>query len=323
MSAERPPKGENLGAGSNSGSRASPGVGSGPSILLVDDETALTKGLRLTFEREGFRVLVAADGEEALRLAGADRPDLVVLDVMLPVIGGFEVCRRLRADPDPRVRGVPIIMLTARDDEVDKVVGLEVGADDYVTKPFSSRELVARARAALRRRELDRMAGPAGALAGGPGPVPVSAGGPAPGALPMRHGDMVVDPLRRRVTVAGREVPLTATEFDLLAFLAASPGRVYDREQLLAAVWGYEFGGADRTVDVHVRRVREKIEPDPARPTYVLTSWGKGYYFNDRPAERGAGDPPSRGAGDFPGRGAGRPAERGAGRRPDPGTDRP
>jgi DNA-binding response OmpR family regulator len=241
----------------------------GATILIVDDEASLTKGLRLTFEREGFNVLTAAGGHEALRLLADEPPDLVILDLMLPGVGGLDVCRRLRADADARVRGVPVIMLTARDDDIDKVVGLEVGADDYVTKPFNSRELVARARAVLRRRELDLLsAAPAGTPAAEP-------------ERPLRFRDLVIDTARRRVTVGHRVVPLTATEFDLLAFLAASPGRVYAREQLLSAVWGYEFTGADRTVDVHVRRLREKLEADPARPVYVLTSWGRGYCFND------------------------------------------
>ena len=246
----------------------------GPVVLLVDDEPGLTKGLRLTFEREGFRVLVAGDGAEALRLAVSARPDLVLLDLMLPVVGGLEVCRRLRADPDRALRGIPLIMLTARDDDVDKVVGLEVGADDYVTKPFNSRELVARARAVLRRRELDRLAGEGGPPAAAPGRAPAD-------ERPWLFGDLVIDRVKRRVSVAGAAVPLTATEFDLIVYLAASPGRVYSREQLLSGVWGYEFAGADRTVDVHVRRLRAKLELNPARPRYLLTSWGRGYFFSD------------------------------------------
>jgi DNA-binding response OmpR family regulator len=236
-------------------------------VAIIDDETALVRGLSLTFEREGFRVLSAGDGEQALRLVRRERPDLVILDLMLPSVDGLDVCRRLRADDDPTVRGVPIIMLTARDDDIDKVVGLEVGADDYVTKPFNPRELVARVRAVLRRRELDRQSAEVGPETGRP--------------AVMKSGDLVIDLAKRRVSVSGRPVSLTATEFDLLVHLAASPGRVYSREELLTSVWGYEFAGADRTVDVHVRRLREKIEPEPSSPTYVLTSWGRGYYFND------------------------------------------
>ncbi len=274
-----------------------------PAILIVDDEAGLVKGLRLTFEREGFHVVEARDGEEGLRLASSVRPDLVILDLMLPVVGGLDVCRRLRADPDPRVRGIPIIMLTARDDEVDKVVGLEVGADDYVTKPFNSRELVARARAALRRRDLDRTGLAAGdgvgagsEAASGLGSAAASGvgagvAGPA-SETTLTFGEMVIDPIRRRAIIGGRMATLTATEFDLLFHLASSPGRVYSREQLLQAVWGYEFGGADRTVDVHIRRLREKIEPDAARPTYVLTSWGRGYFFNDGLVPEPGDDPP-------------------------------
>ncbi|MEW6032044.1 MAG: response regulator transcription factor [Bacillota bacterium] len=256
-----------------------------PAILIVDDEAGLVKGLSLTFEREGFRVVSAGDGQEALRLIASGPPDVVILDLMLPGLSGLDVCQRLRADTDPAVRGVPVIMLTARDDDVDKVVGLEVGADDYVTKPFNSRELVARARAVLRRRELDRQSasgrdpGPAGGARGAAGGAPASGSDRAEGRLVF--GELVIDTERRRVSRRGRPIPLTAREFDLLAFLAASPGRVYSREQLLTAVWGYEFAGADRTVDVHVRRLREKLEPDPPRPVYVLTSWGRGYYFSD------------------------------------------
>lgn len=241
-----------------------------PKLLIVDDEPALVKGLTLTFEREGFTVGSAAEGREALAAVRATVPDVVILDLMLPGLSGLDICRTLRSDPDPRVRTVPVIMLTARDDDIDKVVGLEVGADDYVTKPFNSRELVARTRAVLRRRELDR-------AAAGAGP----AVGETPGSPLLRFGPLVIDPVRRRATAGGRPVPLTATEFDLLAYLAGSPGRVYSREQLLSAVWGYEFGGADRTVDVHVRRLREKIETDPSQPVFVLTAWGRGYYFND------------------------------------------
>ncbi len=265
--------------------------GRGPTVLIVDDEDALVRGLRLTFEREGFRVLAAGDGPAAVRLARTERPDLIILDLMLPGIGGLEVCRRLRGDTDPSARSVPIIILTARDDDVDKIVGLEVGADDYVTKPFNSRELVARTRAALRRRDLDRLG-----ATGGTDPVPGTAGGTTPGAgpgrstsgnlSPLAFAGLAIDPARRRAVRDGRTAGLTATEFDLLLHLAASPGRVFTREQLLQAVWGYDFAGADRTVDVHVRRLREKIEPDPAQPTYVLTSWGRGYFFSDAPAVR-------------------------------------
>jgi len=262
--------------------------GGGPTVLIVDDEDALVRGLRLTFEREGFRVLAAGDGPAAVRLARTERPDLIILDLMLPGIGGLEVCRRLRGDADPRARSVPIIILTARDDDVDKIVGLEVGADDYVTKPFNSRELVARTRAALRRRDLDRLSA-AGGTTPDPGSGPASSGS----LSPLAFAGLVIDPARRRAVRDGRNAGLTATEFDLLLHLAASPGRVFTREQLLQAVWGYDFAGADRTVDVHVRRLREKIEPDPAHPTYVLTSWGRGYFFGDGPAVRAPGDAPA------------------------------
>lgn len=220
-------------------------------VLVVEDDSTLTAVLRYNLERAGYRCLVAPDGPRALELARRDRPDLVLLDLMLPGIDGLEVCRRIRAEST-----VPIIMLTARVEEIDRVVGLEVGADDYVTKPFSTRELLARVRAALRRADMR--------------PVDDA-------AQPLVIGDLQIDPRGRRLTRAGQTVLVKPKEFDLLLFLARHPGQVFTREQLLDRVWGYEFGGGTRTVDVHVRWLREKIEPDPARPVYLLTSRGVGY----------------------------------------------
>jgi DNA-binding response OmpR family regulator len=224
-------------------------------VLLVDDEPSLVKGVKLSLELEGYEVLTAADGHQALAVFSNADPDLVVLDLMLPGLDGLTVCQRIR-----EVSTTPIIMLTAKTDDVDKVVGLEVGADDYLTKPFNTRELVARVRAVLRRVQFDRQA---------------VAGAQQEHILIVR--DLVVDIYRRRVFRGDKALDLTPTEFDLLAHLAAHPGRVYSREELLRSVWGYEYFGDDRTVDVHISRLRDKIELDAQNPTYVLTSWGKGY----------------------------------------------
>lgn len=223
-------------------------------ILLVEDEKTLAKALKFSLEKEGFEVTVAYDGEEAIKAIAADPPDLVVLDLMLPKIDGFEVCRHLRRSSD-----MPIIMLTARNEDIDKILGLELGADDYMTKPFNTRELLARIRAILRR---------TGQLEGG-------------GRKMIRMGNLQVDLIRHRVTLEDREVPLTAREYALLSFLASNAGRVYSREQLLEQVWGYDFYGDARTVDVHIRHLREKLEEIPAEPRYLLTVWGSGYKFKE------------------------------------------
>ena len=223
-------------------------------ILVVEDDATLAAVLRYNLEREGYRCLVAVDGARALELARSERPDLLLLDVMLPGIDGLEVCRRLRA-----ASTVPIIMLTARVDEIDRVVGLEVGADDYVTKPFSTRELLARVRAALRRAEMRPTADASEVLT---------------------IGRLIIDPLGRVLARDGQRVSVKPEEFDLLHFLVRHPGQVFTREQLLDRVWGYEFVGGTRTVDVHIRWLREKIEPDPAQPALLLTSRGVGYSWN-------------------------------------------
>jgi len=226
-------------------------------ILIVDDEPNLRHTVGYNLRREGYEVVQAADGEAALAAAASQPPDLVVLDLMLPGIDGLEVSRRLRQQS-----AVPILMLTARDTEIDRVVGLEVGADDYLAKPFSMRELVARVRAILRRAELDR------ALRQPTTPEQVGANG------------LTVQPGRRRVEVDGTAVTLKPREFDLLAFLARHPGQVFSRAQLLTNVWGYDYAGDTSTVTVHMRRLREKIERDPSAPRRLKTVWGVGYKFD-------------------------------------------
>ncbi len=223
-------------------------------ILVVDDEARIVKLVRDYLERAGFDVLAARDGETALTLARLERPDLVILDLMLPGVDGLDVCRRLRQES-----GVPIIMLTARVEEADRVVGLELGADDYVTKPFSPRELVARVRATLRRAK------------GEVGPATV-----------VRAGDVELDTAALEVTVAGKPVDLTPTEFHLLVTLVRQPGRIFSREQLLEAVHGVAFGGYDRSIDSHIKNIRRKIEPDPRQPRYIQTVYGVGYRFDER-----------------------------------------
>jgi len=223
-------------------------------ILVVDDEPNIREVVGLYLRRDGHAVLLAADGDEALRLHREHNPDLVVLDLMLPRVSGLEVCRRIQAE-----RRVPLIMLTARGDEEDRIIGLSVGADDYVVKPFSPRELAARVTAVLR-----RVAEPE------PG---------QPTERVIETGRLRIDPNTREVSTGGEPVALTMREFDLLHYLAANPGRVFTRDQLMDTVWGYAFAADTSTVTVHMRRLREKIETDPANPHYLLTVWGVGYRF--------------------------------------------
>jgi len=225
-------------------------------ILLVDDEESVQKLLTYPLEREGYRVVQARDGEEALERFDADGVDLIVLDLMLPKVDGLEVCRRVRA-----TSSVPIIMLTARDDEVDKVLGLELGADDYITKPFSIREFRSRVRALLRRAQLSV----------------VDQRGET-----IEHEGLTIDLARRSVEAHGVGVQLTYVEFELLKTLAAHPGRVYSRQLLLEALWGSADFRDPRTIDVHIRHLREKIEVDPREPEYIFTVRGVGYRFRDR-----------------------------------------
>ncbi len=229
----------------------------GSKVLVVEDDRTLLEVLRYNLAKAGYEVLAASDGAAGLETARARRPDLVILDVMLPVIDGYEVCRALR-----RETTVPILMLTARTDETDKVVGLEVGADDYVTKPFSMKELMARVRAMLRRSEMVTSEAGSGA------------GAPAPG---LRAGDLEIDAARHRASRGGVPVDLSRMEFSLLEFLARHQGQVFSRNQLLERVWGYDFAGDTRTVDVHVSWLRRKIEDDPAHPRRLLTVRGVGY----------------------------------------------
>jgi DNA-binding response OmpR family regulator len=226
-------------------------------ILLVDDEEAVQKLLAYPLERDGFRVLQARDGEEALRQFAGDRVDLVVLDVMLPKLDGLEVCKRLRSES-----AVPIIMLTARGDELDKVLGLELGADDYITKPFSIREFRSRVRALLRRAGTPRV--------------------DDRDEETIEADGLQIDVSRRVVEVAGEPVQLTYVEFELLRILASNPGRVYTREMLLQTLWGGSDYREPRTIDVHVRHLREKLERDPREPEFILTVRGVGYRFRDR-----------------------------------------
>jgi DNA-binding response OmpR family regulator len=227
-------------------------------ILLVDDEESVRKVLTFPLERDGFRVVQAGDGEEALQRFGESAPDLVVLDIMLPKLDGLEVCKRLRATSQ-----VPIIMLTARDDELDKVIGLELGADDYITKPFSIREFRSRVRALLRRAK-------APAHGAGEPDERIEADG------------LVIDVPRRTVEVRGQPVQLTYVEFELLRTLASHPGRVYSRRMLLEALWKSADYRDPRTIDVHVRHLREKLESEPRTPEYIVTVRGVGYRFKDR-----------------------------------------
>jgi two-component system, OmpR family, response regulator len=225
-------------------------------ILIVEDDATLRETLRYNFARGGYAVAVAADGRQGLELADRERPDLVVLDLNLPRLDGFEVCRALR-----RESTVPILMLTARDDEVDKVVGLELGADDYMTKPFSVRELQARVKAMLRRVEM------------------LQPHGPPPAARTLQADDLRINLEEHRAYRAGQSLQLKPKEYDLLVFLLQQPGRVFTREQLLSKVWGYDFAGDSRTVDVHVRWLREKIEADASHPLLIETVRGVGYRF--------------------------------------------
>ena len=226
-------------------------------ILVVDDEADLVELISYNLKKEGFSVDAAMDGETALSKIKKGRYDLVVLDLMLPGIQGMEICRILRNDP--KTKALPIIMLTARGEEVDKILGLEMGADDYITKPFSPRELVARVKAVLRR----------------------SMEKPAPEKI-LKVGELVIDRERYLVTVKGKPVKLSATEFKLLLYLAERRGKVFNREQLLDAVWSDEAFVEPRTVDVHIRRLRAQIEEDPAHPRYIKTLRGIGYFFDGK-----------------------------------------
>ena len=220
-------------------------------VLVVDDEKLIVKGIRFSLEQDGMQVDCAYDGQEALDMARATRYDVILLDVMLPKLSGYEVCQQIREFSD-----MPIIMLTAKDDDMDKILGLEYGADDYITKPFNILEVKARIKAIMRR-----------------------SGKKEEEAKGATYGDLSIDCNSRRVFIEGKEVNLTAKEFDLLELMVFNPNKVFDREALLDLVWGRDYPGDARTVDVHVRRLREKIEKNPSEPKYVHTKWGVGYYF--------------------------------------------
>jgi len=222
----------------------------GKKVLVVDDDVKTVELVRLYLDRDGYQVLTAYDGVEALRLARESRPDLIVLDLMLPDIDGLEVCRTLRHESD-----VPVIMLTARTTDQDKLTGLDLGADDYVTKPFSPKELAARVRAVLRR------------LPGERGPEEV------------KSGELSMDFMKHEAWLAGRPLNLTSVEFKLLGILAKEPGRVFSRASLIEEALGYDFEGFDRTIDVHILNLRRKLEPDPSHPKYIKTIYGVGYKF--------------------------------------------
>lgn len=224
-------------------------------VLVVDDEKLIVKGIRFSLEQDGMEVVCAYDGEEALVIAKEQTFDIILLDVMLPGLSGFEVCQQIREFSD-----VPIVMLTAKGEDMDKILGLEYGADDYITKPFNILEVKARLKAIMRRTASKEAAKPDNNQL-------------------IEHGDMKIDREGRRVYIENKEINLTAKEFDVLELLLLNPNRVYSREKLLTLVWGADYPGDVRTVDVHIRRLREKIEKNPSEPRYVHTKWGVGYYF--------------------------------------------
>ena len=219
--------------------------------LVVDDEKAIVKGIKFSLEQDDIVVDCAYDGQEALDMARANNYDIILLDVMLPKLTGFEVCQQIREFSD-----VPIIMLTAKGDDMDKILGLEYGADDYITKPFNILEVKARIKAIIRRTgrtaEVDKM---------------------------MTFGDLKLNEEYRRVFIKDREINVTSREYELLELLASTPGKTYTRDELLETIWGTDYPGDERTVDVHIRRLREKLESNPSEPRYVRTKWGAGYYF--------------------------------------------
>ena len=227
-----------------------------PKILVVDDEKVLVKGIKFNLENEGYQVETGSDGQEAVEKARVGQFDLIILDLMMPKIDGLQACMKIR-----EFSNVPIIMLTARSEDADKIIGFECGADDYITKPFNILEVKARIRALLRRAgqtaQQEKLANR------------------------LARGSIVIDTDERSAWKDGQPVDLTAKEFDLIELLLRNPGRVYSRENLLNQVWGYEYIGEYRTVDVHIRRLREKLEPEPANPEYILTKWGVGYYLSN------------------------------------------
>ena len=243
-------------------------------ILIVEDDKTLRDTLEYNLRREGYIVLAAADGNEGISLAFEERPNLVILDLMLPGVNGYDVCRAIR-----KQLTVPILMLSAREEEIDKVLGLELGADDYMTKPFSLRELLARISAMLRRSEMVRTEAQSSLQTAPLGALPSAQTDARPPTLTL--GDLKIDLARRQVTLDKRQVDMKPKEFDLLAFLAKHPQQVFSRDVLLDRVWGYDFIGGTRTVDVHVRWLRSKLESDPSNPRLIQTVYGVGYKLVD------------------------------------------
>ncbi len=223
-------------------------------VLVVDDEKLIVKGIRFSLEQDGMEVDCAYDGEEALAKATDNAYDMILLDVMLPKMDGFNVCQRIRD-----FSNVPIVMLTAKGDDMDKILGLEYGADDYIVKPFNILEVKARIKAIMRRSKGSREEAPRESV--------------------ITSGDLVLDLDARKLTVSGTDISLTTKEFDMMQLLINNPGKVYSRDVLLSEIWGEDYPGDARTVDVHIRRLREKIEPNPSEPRYVHTKWGSGYYY--------------------------------------------
>jgi two-component system response regulator VicR len=225
-------------------------------VLVVDDEKLIVKGITFSLKQDDYEVDTAYDGEEAVEKAKAGKYDIILLDLMLPRMSGLEVCQQIRG-----FSNVPIIMLTAKGEDMDKILGLEYGADDYITKPFNILEVKARIKAILRRTADQKESQEDSSV--------------------IESGDLRLDKDNRRLSIAGREINLTSKEFELLEFLVSHPGKVYGRAKLLELIWGKDYPGDERTVDVHVRRLREKIEPDPSSPKYVQTKWGVGYYYQE------------------------------------------
>ena len=225
-------------------------------VLVVDDEKLIVKGIRFSLEQDGMEVDVAYDGEEALKKATEESFDIILLDVMLPKLTGFEVCQQVREFSD-----VPIVMLTAKGDDMDKILGLDYGADDYITKPFNILEVKARIKAIMRRTSPERTE--------------------AVKSTTIVSGDVTLDTDSRRLLVGGKDIDLTSKEYDLMLLFVKNPGKIYGRDELLSTIWGSDYPGDARTVDVHIRRLREKIEPNPSEPKYIRTRWGAGYYYHE------------------------------------------
>ncbi len=225
-------------------------------VLVVDDEKLIVKGIRFSLEQDGMEVDCAYDGEEALKKATEENYDIILLDVMLPKLTGFEVCQQVR-----EFSNVPIVMLTAKGDDMDKILGLDYGADDYITKPFNILEVKARIKAIMRRTSPERT--------------------DAAKSTTIVSGDVTLDTDSRRLFISGKDIDLTSKEYDLMLLFVRNPGKIYGRDELLATIWGSDYPGDARTVDVHIRRLREKIEPNPSEPKYIRTRWGAGYYYHE------------------------------------------